>query len=98
MHLNVIDIIRCNDQSTLIVYPNPSSDVVNIELNTPTTQNTIIKLMDMSGRIVKQIQTVSHEGNNQYQLSVKELANGLYTYQILNNQQLMYTGKIQKQD
>ncbi len=98
LHLNVIDVIRGNDENTLSVYPNPSNDIVYLELITPTTQNTIIKLMDMSGRIVKQVQAVPHQGNNLYQLSLKELANGLYTYHILNNHQIKYTGKIQKQD
>ena len=98
IHSQVVDIIRGNDQSALSVYPNPARDIIHLELNVPSAQNTLIKIMDMSGRIVKQVQVISQEGINQYEVSISDLANGLYTFQLYKNQTLAYTGKIQKQD
>lgn len=60
------------------IFPNPASTIVYIELNKATLHT--ISITDMSGKEVKRLQT-----NELYnQLSVKELASGMYLIQVLN--------------
>ncbi|MCC7030250.1 MAG: T9SS type A sorting domain-containing protein, partial [Chitinophagaceae bacterium] len=61
-----------------------------------TAQNTTVKLLDMSGRVIKQIQAKSAVGMNNIKLSMGEIASGVYTVQVYENNQLSHTGKVKK--
>ncbi|MBL7765001.1 MAG: fibronectin type III domain-containing protein [Chitinophagaceae bacterium] len=79
------------------LYPNPTNEMLNVDLYTESANNTTVKVMDMSGRIVKQVQIISEAGMNHVQISLAEMVNGLYTVQVLENNKLTYTGKVSKQ-
>lgn len=66
--LSTIDYSK-NDVS---VYPNPAKDFVNIKL--PKTQNSIVRLFDMTGKLVKEFKADS----DNIQLSVSSLPKGVY--------------------
>jgi hypothetical protein len=96
VHAKVLDIIWGNNGSTVSIYPNPAKDVLNIDLFATRTQNTSIKLMDMSGRLVKQIQLRSEAGMNQVKVDLRELAEGIYTVQVIANDELISVSKVHK--
>jgi hypothetical protein len=96
IHAKVVDLIWGADGSTVNLYPNPTQDVLNIDLYTTKPQNTIVKVMDMSGRLVKEIQARSEAGMNTYNLNLAELASGLYTVQVYDNDQLSHVSKVKK--
>jgi len=62
------------------VYPNPTSDLLNIGLTLPQAGKVTLELYDLTGRLVvsKDIQAVS-AGELTDRLDVRELANGVYT-------------------
>lgn len=61
------------------IYPNPSTNMFNIELNAFSKSNCNIKLIDITGRIAKQISNSQVEpGINKFQVDVSELINGIY--------------------
>ena len=78
------------------MYPNPTSNELNIELLSDNQSTTSIKVMDMSGRVVKQTQSVSFEGLNTINISLAELTAGMYTIQVVNNDKLVHVGRITK--
>ena len=78
------------------MYPNPTSNELNIELLSDNQSTTSIKVMDMSGRVVKQTQSVSFEGLNTINISLAELTTGMYTIQVVNNDKLVHIGRITK--
>jgi hypothetical protein len=78
------------------MYPNPTSNELNIELLSENQSITSIKVMDMSGRVVKQTQSVTFEGVNTINVSLSELTAGMYTIQVVNNDKLMHIGRVTK--
>jgi hypothetical protein len=95
-HAKDIDLIWGSNGSTVSIFPNPTNGVINLDLYTEKNQNTTIHISDISGRIVKKIQSKSTKGMNHYQLNVAELAEGLYTIQVYENNELTHVSKINK--
>ena len=98
MNAKVVDIIWGTNGSTVSIYPNPTQDVLNIDLYTSKVQNTTVKVLDMSGRIVKQIQGRSEAGMNKLSISLGEIASGVYTVQVFENDNLTHVSKVKKND
>ncbi len=95
-HAKDIDLIWGSNGSTVSIFPNPTNGVINLDLYTEKNQNTTIHISDISGRVVKKIQSKSTKGMNHYQLNVAELAEGLYTIQVYENNELTHVSKINK--
>ncbi|MBK8330124.1 MAG: T9SS type A sorting domain-containing protein [Bacteroidetes bacterium] len=55
-----------------------------------------MKVLDMSGRIIKQVQVKSVAGMNNIAISLGEFTSGLYTIQVYENNKLMQTSKVRK--
>jgi len=50
----------------------------------------------MSGRVIRQVQAKSSVGMNNIQLSLGEIASGVYTVQVYDNKHMIYTEKVKK--
>ncbi|MCL0184265.1 T9SS type A sorting domain-containing protein, partial [Klebsiella pneumoniae] len=70
VHAKIVDLIWGANGSTVSISPNPTTDILNIDLYAAHAQNTTVKLLDMSGRVIKQIQAKSAVGMNNIQLSM----------------------------
>jgi hypothetical protein len=81
-----------------VVYPNPTRDQLTIEFSTETLQATKVKVMDMTGRVVKTVEAVPQAGEHQYTISLSELSAGMYTVQVYTDDKLTHVSKVQKQD
>lgn len=84
--------------SNVSIYPNPTRDVLNIELSAVENASTVVKVFDMSGRLVKQIQANTEKGTNNLVIDLKDVTNGIYTVQVLENGKLTNVTKVTKQD
>ncbi len=82
--------------SNINIYPNPTSDVLNIDLTATEAQTTTIKILDLSGRLIKQVQMKSEKGVNPMSISLAELANGIYALQVYENDSMTHVSKIEK--
>lgn len=80
------------------VYPNPTQDVLNVQFISAEDANVVIKVSDMTGRLVKTISTSSVLGNNLIDVNVAELVNGIYTLQVIQADKLKYVTKFTKQN
>ena len=78
------------------VYPNPTTDELNIDINLDNNFETMVKIMDMSGRIVKQVETKTAAGMNHIQLNLGLLNSGLYTVMVINNNQFVHVTRVSK--
>jgi hypothetical protein len=96
VHAQIVDLIWGANGNTVSIYPNPTTDILNIDLYAQTAQNTTVKLLDMSGRVIKQIQAKSAVGMNNIKLSMGEIASGVYTVQVYENNTLSHTSKVKK--
>ncbi len=76
-------------ESAINVFPNPSSDAINIEFPKNTIDNATIELVDILGNIVKK-QKFEHKFKNTNQLNISELPAGLYQLNIFSNQKIIH--------
>jgi hypothetical protein len=80
------------------IFPNPTNDILNIEIEAIGDNSMTIKLLDITGRLLKQIQTNTNVGLNNISLSMKELAAGNYNLQVYENEKLIHLSKVSKYD
>ena len=69
----------------LQVYPNPTKDVININLSLEKERSMTLELIDQMGRTVRTIQVAKTASINQ-QLNMSDLANGLYILRAFNKE------------
>jgi poly(beta-D-mannuronate) lyase len=81
-----IVVIRLNDKTEISLYPNPAKDFVSINVNT-LTPNTYLVLNDFTGRIISKILLTETIAN----FSTRNLVTGMYTVQLLQNNQIIKT-------
>lgn len=96
VHHKVVDIIWGQHGDVVTIYPNPVQHVLNIDLFAVKAQYTLVKILDMSGRLVKQIQVQSEAGMNKMQVELAELAEGIYAVQVYANDELISVSKVRK--
>jgi hypothetical protein len=77
--LSVSDVVY-NDN--IKVYPNPATDVLNVEVLGRNLENATIEIVDFSGKVVVSENSASSFANGAYSLNTKELSNGLYVVKI----------------
>ncbi|WP_264553646.1 T9SS-dependent choice-of-anchor J family protein [Flavobacterium sp. N2038] len=78
-------------------YPNPSSDVVNIEVKTKDDKNLTLNLYDITGRsVIKPIQIKGTQEKNAAIIQLSNLRNGIYFYTLSENNKVIYSNKIVK--
>ena len=84
---NTTNINSIENSKQLSLFPNPSSDYVNINLSNIQSEILILELSDLTGRVVlnKQLNT---NGQNVITdvLNVSEISNGTYTLSIVSNE------------
>jgi Secretion system C-terminal sorting domain/Fibronectin type III domain len=81
----------------VLVYPNPTSDVVNIKFAMKTAgNNTEFKVVDITGRIIESTTYVATSGTNEMSFDLSKVAHGIYTIMMYDNSELIYTSKVKK--
>ena len=84
-------------KAEVVVYPNPTSDIVNIETSLEAADAVIlVKVMDMNGRTVLESNTLSKEGRNSIQLSLIDLNVGIYNIELYSDNELLKRSKVIK--
>lgn len=92
-----IDLVWSTSGSVVSVYPNPANSNLNIEYASENEASIMLNLIDMSGRMVKQIQTKSIIGNNLFTISLEGISVGMYQLQLVENNRMSYVQKVVKQ-
>jgi len=92
----IVDLIWGAEGSSVSIYPNPATNVLNIDYLSNESINTHVKILDMSGRTVKQVLVKSQAGMNSINIDIAALADGIYTVQIFENNNLSFVQKVRK--
>jgi len=83
------------NNNELIIYPNPSQNVLNIEFeNNFNNQNYTLKIVDVLGRTST---SLSMTTSNKISLDLSKLPNGIYFLQVWEEEQLISTKKFLKE-
>ncbi|MBP6091446.1 MAG: T9SS type A sorting domain-containing protein [Crocinitomicaceae bacterium] len=67
---------------TAIVYPNPATEIVTVEMNSPIAQTVSIQICGTDGKAIVQMATSLEEGTTQIPLSIETLKAGVYSVQV----------------
>jgi hypothetical protein len=60
------------------LYPNPNNGLATLEVTTTKNTTATISILDMTGRVLTQINTEINSGSNQVELNTSTFAAGLY--------------------
>ena len=82
---NVV-VVKLNDKNEIILYPNPAKGFVSINVN-KITANTYLVLNDFTSRVINKIALKESLTN----FSTSNLASGMYTIQLIENNQIIKT-------
>jgi hypothetical protein len=87
---------NCEGQdNTWTVYPNPGSDLVNVELFSSKSDGLAhLVLIDLEGRVIQEHQVNLVKGRNELQLQVADLAHGIYMLQLRGSEKSFLPIKI----
>jgi lysophospholipase L1-like esterase len=69
------------------VFPNPASDVINIEVSRVFSKDYSITLINSLGNIVFKKSVVKNTGSNIEAINIKELASGMYIFHFLSKEE-----------
>lgn len=85
--LDVTSYLSENQMNTVLIYPNPTSDLITINLNDIPSANIVI--YNSSGKRVKEKEIVNHE-----KISLKDFDAGIYFYEIIEPNGGVKSGKV----
>ncbi len=86
--LEGVGIINTSAFSEIQLYPNPTNGVINITLNGDIPQETYLKIVDTSGRLINIYQL----GKNENQIDLSALKAGNYFYQVCLEREIISSG------
>lgn len=76
------------NESSIEIYPNPANDFVNVRLSLDKNYPVQLKIFSVDGRLMQEQNTASSQLNN-LKISTTDLPNGMYTIQIIIENQLV---------
>ena len=74
-----------NGIEDLIVYPNPATNYVNVEFTIPQSERITFRLMDLTGKMLKNATLDGVAGSNQYKFDIHGVSKGLYLLEIVTD-------------
>jgi hypothetical protein len=71
------------DYNNLSIYPNPSNEKVTLSYMIKSTDNVVVKITDVTGKVLKELKPIGViPGNNKLEFSTSNLARGIYTIMV----------------
>ena len=92
----IADVLHNENGTVVTVYPNPMKDELWIDTYHMATSKVEIKIIDMSGRILKNSIAEQLKGSHKITIPVNDLHEGIYAVQVIENGKLISTSKVRK--
>jgi hypothetical protein len=80
-----------------VVFPNPASTTMGVELTSNVSTEVMLQLTDVNGKIVRTKVEAAQLGANKYKLDVADLADGTYMLKVTDGKTISYLVKVSKQ-
>jgi hypothetical protein len=97
-HSEIVTLTKAMPTTNVQVYPNPTKDMINLDFYAHVDNQLHVKVLDMTGRVVKTVHVQINAGQNTVGLGIGEFPQGIYTIQLHQDQQLIHVSKVYKQD
>ena len=78
-----IDEAMAKKQDGIKVYPNPTSDIITVEMEQPTIAETQLLLTDMTGKLIKDL--IIPQNQSKIHIDLSDMASGYFILTIRNN-------------
>lgn len=82
-------------ENKLSLYPNPTSDNINLRFDKESDQYYILSIYSSSGTLVKQQEISSFA--NESRINISDLANGMYIVNVVSESNIIYNSRFIKQ-
>ncbi|MFY7734859.1 MAG: T9SS type A sorting domain-containing protein [Bacteroidia bacterium] len=82
--------VNTNNSANLLVYPNPTSKELNIQLPENRGNTAQVEITDLTGKVLI-AQTFNTLGKNEISLNTEQLVNGIYLIKVLSQNQVFIT-------
>jgi hypothetical protein len=92
----IVELVWNETTNPILIYPNPTNDVLNIEITTQKASQLEVKINDLNGRLVKTIKTNTIAGTNTIDVNLSEFSHAVYDVTIYENGKLKHAEKITK--
>ncbi len=90
MNVSVLNAISpVSGLQSFSIYPNPATDLLEMEYTETVSRNVTVSLYDMTGRMVIQKEVPGSLGNNKLAFSVQDFPAGVYTFEIRNSMEML---------
>ena len=66
-----------------MIYPNPARENISIKFFSLQETESTIQFLDINGRIIKLINTIVIDGDNEISIDTQELSNGIYFLRVI---------------
>ncbi len=78
----------------ILIYPNPTQDILNITLNSTTKQNIVCELFSMEGKLIYSEKWNQLQGETHQTIHLNNIQSGIYLLQLTNDQMEVSRQKI----
>jgi hypothetical protein len=93
----LIDIYWSIDGTKFVVYPNPATTNLNIDINIDKNTSAKMRIYDVTGKLIKQIETELTKGANNTIIELGDIVTGIYMIRISDGNGLNYSQQFNKQ-
>lgn len=91
--VTIIDSFGCSkrsepyqvDEIKFSVYPNPATDLINFEIETPEPENITVQVINSAGKVLQTREIANYEGIYRGRINVQQLAQGLYILRVITD-------------
>lgn len=77
------------ENGDVALFPNPTSTLLNVVINSKVSNNAVVNVLDLSGKLLKTKQLSVNEGKTMLQEDVSELPSGIYFVQVKCNESMV---------
>lgn len=84
----VIDDVNIEEtisENRFSIYPNPAADEINVYVALDNAENTVINVLDISGKVIKTIDLGTVDGERTIQVGLDDLSAGIYYIELVNS-------------
>ena len=84
----VVDDVNVDEvtyENQFSIYPNPANDEINVYVSLNNEENTVINVLDISGKVVKTIDLGTVNGERTIQVGLEDLTSGVYFIELVNS-------------
>lgn len=87
-NLAAVSVKELSNIESLTIYPNPTQDMLFLELNTTSSLASQVEIKDIMGRVIKMQVVNTQKGLNQVQMDVLDLETGMYFLTYTQNKEV----------